>query len=188
MHTHTYKVIFLSWWKFQSSRSRTMRSEHHLKIPQLWRIPAVKNIPTSQKKAWDTRIYSTRVIFTFVDYPHVFVHLFLRNTAFLLRQHTGWVWTNEVELGIWQNIDLKAMRSEPLKTKLKTLHFLRVDTCKYQLWTAVTFFFRRLNAISTYEPHKSLSVFRAEGTTNFLRYKGFKQLLDRKIWQFVASR
>ena len=127
MHTHTYKVIFLSWWKFQSSRSRTMRSEHHLKIPQLWRIPAVKNIPTTQKKAWDTRIYSTRVIFTFVDYPHVFVHLFLRNTAFLLRQHTGWVWTNEVELGIWQNIDLKAMRSEPLKTKLKTLHFLRVD-------------------------------------------------------------
>lgn len=182
MHTHTYKVIFLSWWKFQSSRSRAMRSEHHLKIPQLWRIPAVKNIPTSQKKAWDTRIYSTCVIFPFVDYPHVFIHLFFRNTAFLLRQHTGWVWTNEVELGIWQNIDLKAMRSEPLKTKLKTLHFLRVDTCKYQLWTAVTFFLRRLNAISMYEPQKSLSVFRAEGSTNFLRYKGFKQLLDRKIW------
>lgn len=160
-----------------------MRSEHHLKIPQLWRILAVKNIPTSQKKAWDTRIYSTRVIFTFVDYPHVFVHLFLWNTAFLLRQHTGWVRTNEVELGIWQNTDLKAMRSEPLKTiKLKNLHFLRVDTCKYQLWTAVTAFFRRLNAISMYEPRRSLSVFRAEGTTNFLRYKGFKQIFDRKIW------
>lgn len=183
MHTHTYKVIFLSWWKFQSSRSRTMRSENHLKIPQLWRIPAVKNIPTSQKKAWDTRIYSTRVIFTFVDYPHVFVHLFLWNTAFLLRQHIGWVRANEVELGIWQNTDLKAMRSEPLKTiKLKTSHFIRVDTCKYQLWTSVTVFFRRLNAISMYESHKSLSVFRAEGTTNFLRYKGFKQLLDREIW------
>ena len=107
-----------------------MRSEHHLKIPQLWRILAVKNIPTSRR---DTRIYSTRVIFTFVDFPHVFIHLFLWNTAFLLRQHTSWVWTNEVELGICQNIDLKAMRSEPLKTiKLKTLHFLRVDTCKYQ--------------------------------------------------------
>ena len=112
-----------------------MRSENHLKIPQLWRIPAVKNIPTSQKKAWDTRIYSTRVIFTFVDYPHVFVHLFLWNTVFLLRQHIGWVRANEVELGIWQNTDLKAMRSEPLKTiKLKTSHFIRVDTCKYQLW------------------------------------------------------
>ena len=160
-----------------------MRSENHLKIPQLWRIPAVKNIPTSQKKVWDTRIYSTRVIFTFVDYPHVFVHLFLWNTVFLLRQHIGWVRANEVELGIWQNTDLKAMRSEPLKTiKLKTSHFIRVDTCKYQLWTSVTVFFRRLNAISMYESHKSLSVFRAEGTTNFLRYKGFKQLLDREIW------
>lgn len=144
MHTHTYKVIFLSWWKFQSSRSRTMRSEHHLKIPQLWRIPAVKNIPTSQKKAWDTRIYSTCVIFPFVDYPHVFIHLFFRNTAFLLRQHTGWVWTNEVELGIWQNIDLKAMRSEPLKTKLKNLTFF---TCRYMQVPVMNSSYRLLQEI-----------------------------------------